>query len=341
MITIDTTGSDLNADWIKLANPRATEIDRRALKADLANSFEGHSGRPGERGGSVPRGDDPEGGAMPQGQAARIFAGDGGPASAMEKMAARRIAEEHPTGGLVDIRLHPRNTDIGSFNLGGKEFQRGGYYDRERNLVVGWAEPDIMAHELGHCDFQHAMDWADEAITDRTIEFMKNPGGARDVWTDRGGFLRSNEWINDPKNAKERLYNALQDYDLATASYTKEKLQSVIPTEYARSWHLSGIFDGPSNGREQHDYISPEGGSELQHLRVKKYDRIQNEAFAEYSAGYTMRQLEKKGLLDQSDIANISGGQYVWENMGTKESRTAFLNLRKAIADVAKEKGRA
>ncbi len=241
-----------------------------------------------------------------------------------DKFMAKTVAEYHksllPHGTIVKLKAETEN--LGGILLGNQTFQKAGQYDPATKVITGHAEPGILAHEMGHAELDFAMERTKRALQDISMEAQADKS---DIFEREHG-LRADERIRSPRNEREQLRNDLMDFEWSVRE------EAAHPSDYSKAWlKESIIYDGPLSVEHPVGYEAgtPYGGRTSLRLTVM-VKRSTNEAYAEFNRGYVLTDLKRRGIVD------VISPQYEFKNMGTKESRASFLQLRKSIQATAR-----
>jgi len=258
-----------------------------------------------------------------------------GNVSAMDKMAARAIVEQSEVGAqaVESVRVVGHDVDQGSFTVNGVQWQRGGSWHKDTKQIVSTNEPEVMAHEMGHACFEWGKDRMADGMRDSISRFIKNellagtpmhsinPYESKN-WDEH--LLTPGDTFAYPESASEHAWNALKDFE------NEVLYKDGHPSSYSRAWSNENVWDEVDGGSPT--WTSPPGqDGTVNTVRIPTAThRGVNEAYAEFSAGFAVKQMVKNGWMDES--------RYVFGKMGTKESRAAYLKLRKAFSELAKER---
>ena len=245
--------------------------------------------------------------------------------SVNDKFMARAVAEYFKSLEKhgVSVSLKPSDENLGEINAGGQKFNKAGEYDAITKTIRAHVEPGILAHEMGHAEIDFALERRKRALQDLSMRVRSEKS---DIFAVTGNVLRADERIRDPQSADQEVHNAVMDFEYQLHDDKSH------PTDYSKAWNKEYIYDGPVAVEHPVGYEEgkPYGGRESI-LLTCAIKRGVNEAYAEFNRGYVLTDLQKRGILD-----TIPDG-YKFSKMGTKESRDAFLTLRKAIHKCAKE----
>ena len=241
------------------------------------------------------------------------------------KFLAKSTAEYFPTLEThgVSVKLVPEDEDLGEISAGGNHFIKAGHYDSAAKQIVGKVEPGLLAHEMGHAELDYGLEQRKRGLQDLSMDVQRRKAMIDD--DKEGQSLRADDRIRTPKDARQEVHNnaimfenSLRD-DAAHAS------------DYSKSWRKETIYDGPAGVEHPVGYEEgkPYGGRESLRL-MTAVPRHVNEAYAEFSRGHVLTDMKKRGILESIP------SQYEFKSMGNKESRDAFLALRKSIHAASK-----
>jgi hypothetical protein len=245
--------------------------------------------------------------------------------SAPERMMVRAITNNFNADVTCKtVKLVEPNT-LGEFQAGGKTFSKGGHWDLAKLEVVATANPDVISHELGHAELDYAKRQSVRGLQDAVMKFQQENGMGAELWNPgKNGLLRADGSLVNPQTSRGRLFNAY--WEFKHAHYA----ESNLPTDYAKSWSKESVFDPPPTPVMYEEAVSHYEYDLANELLAP---RSIHESFAEYSAGKSLENLNKLGLLEKSEIPE----RYIFNKMDGPEGRAAYLNLQKAIDEVAKE----
>jgi hypothetical protein len=281
----------------------------------------GHAGRPGEVGGSQPNkegNDEDENPASP-----KVFIDV--EVSDNDAFMTRVIAAEHPAMEAfgTTVKIIPNNKAVGSeFAIGGTTFERAGEYDQQQNQVRAHPNAGVMAHEMGHAEYEYALNkrqrtWQDFAMSARASNANRDEFDKHDS----PFALTPSDEFRTPKSAGQKLSNAFTKFENSLIPDGHKG----VPTSYAAAWKKEMIFDGPQAVK-----LEGAGGEAMFH-GANPVLRYVNESYAEFNEAYVFKTLKKKGFIQ------IIPDAYEFSKIGTKESRAAFVELRKAIHATVKD----
>lgn len=228
-----------------------------------------------------------------------------------EKLLVRIVSDYFPTDKIMKKFSVVKPGTLGTFQVEGKTYHKGGHWDKKNREVVAIAHPDVLSHELGHAEFDHIKELAFKGLEE-----------ARDKHTSGGGiesygatgFLTFYGAIEGPVTPYQKLYNALIDFVIIHSKVEH------LPSDYAKSWAKEKVVDHFDSGI----WLSGTNiASELStHCSM-------HEAYAEYSAGRVNDSLIRAEYYTKAEV----GRDRRFKRMDGPEGREAFKNLRKALLD--------
>jgi hypothetical protein len=222
----------------------------------------------------------------------------------------------------VAVHMSAPNENLGEIKAGGQTFKKAGQYDPTTKTISGYADAGLMAHEMGHAELDYGMQQRQRGMQDYS---MVTRTAKADVYKDgenetRENYLRADDRFQKPENNRQELHNKLMDFQWSLRD------EAGHPTDYSKAWKKEYIADGPTAVAHPLDYMPDTRYGGVKELRLGGgVWRHENEAYAEFSRGYVLADLKKREVIDDVNP------QYDFKKMGTKESRDAFLALRKVI----------
>lgn len=253
-----------------------------------------------------------------------------------DKFMAKTVVTFHPAMVKhgVHVKLVPLEKDLGGIDAGGQQFSKGGHYSREEKQVYGKPYPGLMAHEMGHAEFDYAQHQMVKALQD--VSTLTRTEGS-DLLSAPNGLTRNKRHLREANSPQAKVHNALRDFE--NSVYNVEG----HPTGYSKAWRDEDIQDAPvttdakgwsSVIRVAHEGVPDADGTATYIPLPVTIPRHVNEAYAEFNRGFVLKELHKQGIIDEYETLTELGDNF--DAMGTKESRNAFKALRKAIHESAK-----
>lgn len=242
--------------------------------------------------------------------------------SMLDKLAVNVVSEYFPatqSPEFYGVKLRSNDEPGRQFEAGGQSFEEAGIYNHQDRRVECKPEPGILSHELGHDEFHEALDQA---------QFQMN-GAAQ--WMDARNedvfenYMGADGMIKHPTSPRERLYNNLKEFNYVMSD------DKAHPSDYSRAWSKESVVDIPRPDAKLFPKFDSEGNRSGEFSMGVQAYRSTNEAYAEFSRGYVLDQLAKKGLITDWE------GRPSFKSMGTAKSRKAYLNLRKSIHETHAE----
>lgn len=256
-----------------------------------------------------------------------VTVGIGHAPSLPEKMMVRTVCDYFAADEICGVVRLVEPDALGSFEAGGKTWSKAGEWNNKTKTAVSTPVPDVLAHELGHAEFDFAKDRAVIGIREARDVAMLAHGDKFRVWRDQwadGGLLHPDASIAEPKTADQELYNALLKFR-STIGHDISRL----PTDYAKSWAKEPIVDKT----EWPVYVADSKGHEQDIATELWTMRSLHEAYAEFSAGRVIDKLVNDGLVNRNEVYKEP-----FAKMDGKDGRDAFLALKKAIDAAVKAK---
>lgn len=247
-----------------------------------------------------------------------------------DKFLARTVAEHFGTLKQhgVTVKLVAPGEDLGKISAGGQTFAKAGEYNPETKTVKGHVEPGILAHEMGHAEMDFALEQRRAGLRELSDSVAAAKADIYERSSDGSARLSPSDRILSPQSKQQELHNLMMEFDYSLRD------DAAHPTGYSKAWKGVVAFDMPRAGQVEHP-VGPDAGTGTKYGGRNSLSlnaaipRHVNEAYAEFCRGQVLSDLKNRGVIDDVDKS------YEFKAMGTKESRAAFLALRKAIGKMA------